>query len=313
MRRKSIILFRAALTDFIRNNCDQMAAGIAFWAVFSLFPLALIAVSILGSIYASPEGQQQLAEGLVKLAPVSADYLSRVMEEIVHARGALGSLAFVGLLVSGTAMFSAVRKGINHAWHIRLPRFILVELATDLAMLLAAMVILIVEAIVASNVLGVLSPLPLLVRGSLVGGVALEIAAVFATFGVLLLVHRFVPNTKVAWSDVWLGALMSAILFQGLYASLTWFFADFFTSNFNLVYGPLSALMAAMIWAYLSAMALLWGAEISYTYSHLWGSHVADGLIEDLEPATVRGGRGGFRGLVETVAGWFSPPKRTHL
>ena len=103
--RRLVTLFLSALTDFSRNNCPYVAAGIAYWTLFSLFPLVLAGISILGFMYPSPEEQRQLVEGLVKLIPVSEDYLAGVVSEVAHGRGTLGLLAVLGWCGLGPPCF----------------------------------------------------------------------------------------------------------------------------------------------------------------------------------------------------------------
>ena len=311
MRHRLVTLFRVALTDFARNNCPYVAAGIAYWTLFSLFPLALAGISILGFMYSNPEEQGRLVEGIVKLIPVSVGYLAGLVEEVARARGALGGLAIVGLLWSGTAVFSAVRKGINHAWHTGQPPYFLLERAMDLVMLLGVAVLAFIAVIFTTNVLGLstLARSPDWLVGGMVGKVLFEIVALAVTFGVFLLLYRYVPNTRVAWRDTWLGALMGAVIFQGVRIGFAWFVANF--SSFNLVYGSLGAIMAVLVWAYLSSMALMWGAQVSFTYSRVFGTRAATEGLPELQ--LVIGGprrRHGFLGMLITVASWLLPPKR---
>ena len=80
-----------ALTDFARNNCPYMAAGIAYWTLFSLFPLALAGFSVVGFVYSSPEAQGRAVEAVIDLIPVSAEYIEGLVQEVARARGALGA------------------------------------------------------------------------------------------------------------------------------------------------------------------------------------------------------------------------------
>ena len=312
MWRKALTLLNVALRDFSRNNCPYVAAGIAYWTIFSLFPLALASISILGFMYSTPEEQGQIVEGIVGLFPVSVDYLSGLVAEVAKARGTLGVLAIVGLLWSGTAVFSAVRKGINHAWHIGQPHYFLLERAIDLAMLLGVAILALIVVIFTTNVLGLstVARPPDWLSGGLVGKVLLEVLALAVTFGVFLLLYRYVPNTKVVWRDIWPGAIIGAVLFQGVRIGFTWFISNF--SSFNLVYGSLGALMAVMVWAYLSSMALMWGAQVAVTYSRVFGLRAATEALPELQPkvsSTRR--RPGFLGMLITVASWLLPPKRS--
>ena len=83
-------------------------------------------------------------------------------------------------------------------------------------------------------------------------------------------------------------------------------------SSYTFLYGSLSAVMAVLAWAYLSSLSILWGAQLSYTYSRTRGSHV--GAVGPPAPKVVprRRQRGpeGFRGLMATVVSWLLPPKK---
>ena len=157
MSRKQLQMLGAALTDFTRNNCHYIAGGIAYWTLFSLFPLALAGIAIFSYVYTTPEEQDRIVEGIIELVPVSKDYLAGLIQEITRARETLGVLGIVGLLWAGTAVFSAVRKGINHAWHVRKPPYFLLERAIDLVMLLGVAALALVHVLFTTNLMGISS------------------------------------------------------------------------------------------------------------------------------------------------------------
>ena len=207
-------------------------------------------------------------------------------------------------------MFSAIRKGINHAWQIRQPHYFLAERGIDLLMLLGAAVYVLLwfvfttDALERPSILG----LPEGLMGGLVGRAFLEMVALVATFGVLLLLYRYVPNTRVTWGDVWVGALIGTIVFQVLRFGFAGFVYRF--SNFTLVYGSLGALMMVLVWVYLSSFALLWGAQVAATYSLLFGTRT--GTPSELERPAIAAERGvGLRGVATMVASWLLPSKRS--
>ena len=303
-------LFYVALRDFVRNNSHYVAAGIAYWTIFSLFPLALAAISVLGFIYTTPEEQTPLVEGIVRLIPVSEDYLVELIEDVAGARGTLGILAIAGLLWPGTAMFSAVRKGINHAWHIGLPQPFLLERVIDLAMLVGVALLAFITIVFTTNTLGLatLATVPSWLGGELAGSVIMEVVGLAFTIGVFLLLYRYVPNTRVAWRDTWLGALLGAMLFHGVRLGLASFITNF--GSFNLVYGSLGALMAVLLWAYLSSIALMWGAQVACTYSQVFGTRA--GSLPELQPKPPRPREArSFPQLLATASRWILPFKRS--
>jgi len=145
--------------------------------------------------------------------------------------------------------------------------------------------------------------------GGVVGKVLFEGVVLAVTFGMFLLLYRYIPNTGVSWRDTWLGALMGAVLFQGVRVGFAWFAANF--NSFALVYGSLGAIMAVLVWAYLSSMALIWGAQVAFTYSRVFGSRAATEGLPEIQlkvGSTTR--RIGFVGMLITVASWLLPPKR---
>ena len=309
MWRKVLKMLGVAMKDFSRNNCPYIAAGIAYWTLFSLFPLAMAAISILGFVYSAPEEQSRIVQWIVNVVPVSVDYLARLVEDVARARGALGGLALVGLLWTGTAVFSAVRKGVNHAWHIGRPHYFLVERAIDLAMLVGIAVLAFVQVVFSTNLLG-LSDLAKSATDSsawVLLRVPYEFLALAFTVGVFMLLYRYIPNTEVIWRDIWPGALVGAALFQAVRVIFVWFISNF--DNLNVVYGSLGALMTLLIWAYLSAMAIMLGAQIAYTYRGVFGSQ-AGTIILPAPRERVAARRRGLAGILLTVVGWLLPQKR---
>ena len=289
----------------MRNNCHYMAAGIAYWALFSLFPLALAGIAILGFIYPTSGDQATLVQGILQVVPISSDYLTDLVAEVAGARGTLGILAIAGLLWTGTAVFSAVRRGINHAWHIGRPPYFVVERAQDLAMLIVVALWAFSLVAFSTNVLG-LADLARQAGGRLGGVVSqglLELGGLAATYGAILLMYRYLPNTTVSWRDVWLGALLGTGLFYGVKVVFGWLVGA--AGSLNLVYGSLGALMAMLLWAYLAALALVFGAQVTYVYRQVFGSQA--GTLPELQPTAQ--GPGESQSLLRTVASWLVPPK----
>jgi len=84
-------------------------------------------------------------------------------------------------------------------------------------------------------------------------------------FVVFLFLYRFVPNTQVSWRDVWMGALVAAICFEITKSAFVWFVGNF--SYYNLVYGPVGTVIALLVWTYMSALILLFCAELTSVYT----------------------------------------------
>ena len=312
MVQRAAALLHVALRDFTRNSCHYVAAGIAYWALFSLFPLALAAISIFSFIYTTPREQAPLVEGIVRLIPVSEEYLIDLIGGVAKARGTLGLVAIIGLLVPGAAVFAAVRKGINHAWHIGSPHPFLLQRAIDLIMLMSVVLLAFITVVFTTNTLGVgtLPEAPNWLGGNLASRIVEESVGLVLTAGARLLLYRYVPNTTVVWRDTWPGAITGALLLHGIGLGFGVFVAKF--STFNLVYGSLGALMAVLVWSYLSSMALMWGAQVTYTYSHAFGSRA--GSLPELQAEIARAEAShSIPGILSAVSRRLSPFKRSQL
>ena len=308
MLNRWIIFIRVIISDFFSNNCPYMAAGIAYWTLFSAFPLSLAAVSLLGFANPTSIEQEEMVARIIEQIPVSGDYVLDLVERVAEARGALSFIAVIGLLVSGSAVFAAIRKGINHAWHVTRPHPFFIGRGIDLLMLVFVGLL---ALIAATNLVGLVG------RGAsniwLVGepliSVGFDLGLLVASYFILAILYRFVPYTEVEWRDVWLGALVGALMAYGVRVAFSGFLIN--VNEFNLVYGSLGALMALLVWVYLSAMSLVLGAEVSYIYSRAFGSRRA------MNSFTVLQARYGLsrslisqRGFVGLVGNWIIPSRR---
>ena len=264
-------LCSVAFREFGEGDSSYLSAGIAYWALFSLFPLALAVVSILGFLYPSEDSQREVVATISRTLPVSGGYLASLVAEVAEARGILGLLAGVGMLLSGAKLFASIRRGVNHAWKSTVPHGFFQARAIDSIMLVGAGGLAI--AVVAFGLSGL--GLPILFQDSsgfagVLVVVLRELLAVAFTIGVFLVLYRYLPNTEVHWRDVWLGSLIGGILFHIVKLGFTWFLASF--DRFNLVFGSLGTLMAALAWAYFSSQSLMWGAHFASAYSQLFGT-----------------------------------------
>ena len=308
MLNRWIIFIRVIISDFFSNNCPYMAAGIAYWTLFSAFPLSLAAVSLLGFANPTSIEQEEMVARIIEQIPVSGDYVLDLVERVAEARGALSFIAVLGLLISGSAVFAAIRKGINHAWHVTRPHPFFIGRGIDLLMLVFVGLL---ALIAATNLVGLVG------RGAsniwFVGepliSVGFDLGLLVASYFILAILYRFVPYTEVEWRDVWLGALVGALMAYGVRVAFSGFLIN--VNEFNLVYGSLGALMALLVWVYLSAMSLVLGAEVSYIYSRAFGSRRA------MNSFTVLQARYGLshslisqRGFVGLVGNWIIPSRR---
>ena len=205
--------------------------------------------------------QSELAERIAEVIPVSTEFISSTMRGVASARVITGTASFLGLLWASSAAFGAVRKGINAAWGITRTRPFISERLIDLGLVAGAGVVILILLVIAplsgtiQEILEIMSPdtdfdriLTLLTR----------FVSPLLAFGTFLILYRYLPNTSVGFKDVWMGALAAALAFDGAKWGFLLYVETF--PVYNVVYGPLGAMMALLTWVYVSAIILLFGA-----------------------------------------------------
>jgi len=264
-RRRAVVLARRTVQDFIEDDCPHLAAAIAYYSLFSLFPLLLGLIAVLGFTVGSPSVQNELTAQVVSYLPGSRELIATNLQRVVQAREEVGLVAVLGFLWSATAVFAAVRKALNAAWDIDRARPLLQQKLLDLAMV-GGVGLLFALSTALTALYRLLRQWQLPFVGLQPFGNDLLRAAVGATlpialtFLVFLLVYKIVPYTTVAWSSAALGAALATPLFELVKNLFVWYAQTF--GRYELVYGSLGAVIGFLTWVYLSALILLLGAEL---------------------------------------------------
>ena len=258
-------ILRYSIGRFRDERAFEAAASIAFFTVFSLFPLLLIVTAIGSSLVKSPEAQEELLQVLLGLIPVSSEFIQRNISHVLAARGAFGVIGMVGLIWAATSALAALSANLNRAWpdappqslaHSRLAA--LMELVSLVGFLAAFML--------------ARAALPVLTRWNVADRLSMHVSSLVRIFSgiilhlfiflILIFLYRFVPQAKVRWRDSVAGAAASAIIF----AVVTFFFTWYLNSGiavYNIVYGSLGALLALLSWVYLASLSILYGAHLA--------------------------------------------------
>lgn len=256
------------------DDATHLAAGVAYYAVFSLFPLLLGFLAILGMVLNSESIQQRFLDFVIANLPGSAELVTRNVEQIVRFRGALGLLAILALFWSASAMFGAINRAVNRAWGIRRDRPFYIAKPRQIAMALGVGVLFFVS-LGASSLIHALDRIDIAIPGQsiLLGELrfwepALRIFPLFIAFGIFALIYRFVPNCKTYWRYIWLGALVAALMFELSKGLFLWYLEN--VAAYDQVYGNLASVVVFLFWAYLTSLILILGAEISSEYERLY-------------------------------------------
>ncbi len=249
----------ALLRKIGRDDISNMASGISYFAFLSLFPLLLGLLAIF-SLFLPPEAMRsELITFFGQYLPGSLGILQSGIEEIARFRGVFGLVGVLGLLWSGTGVFSAVTHGINKAWDIPYQHPFYIRKPRELGMV-AGTGCLFLLSLGTSTFLTRLGQVQLPITGIVVNILTILVALSFSLV-VFLLVHKLSPAIWLSWKHIWPGAVLSTILFE--VAKTIFVFYINSSSHYDAVYGSIASVIISLVWIYYSAFILLLGAEFS--------------------------------------------------
>lgn len=250
-----------AFKDFSKDNGPQWAAALAYYALLSVFPLMLAALSIASYFVDVGWVADQAANILGEFVPTGQNELRGIIYGIYEARGSATIISIALLLWSGSQVFGVATQALNLAFDADetygFLRRVLIQFAmagTIGVMLIVALLSRTVIEVVAQRLV-FSGPLITLANGLewLVPGILLALT--------LFLVYRWVPRCTVHARPAWIGALVAAVAFlvaRPLFA----FYIDRF-ANYNLVYGALAILIILVFWAWVTAQIFLFGGQLA--------------------------------------------------
>ena len=260
------------LKELSEDDITHMAAGVAYYALFSIFPL-LVGMITMFSYFMGPEAiQANISSTVGGLLPGSEQFVEDNIEGILNIRGALGLFSLVGLMWSGSAMFGAMNRAINRAWDIHTDRPIYLGKPRHLLMALSVGLLFAVSMSSAA-IVRIVDDLPRF-DAPIFGLVLDNIPWIFlqcVSFGlvltIFLMMYKIMPNTKTYWKYIWPGALIGAILFE-MSKNLFILYLERWASYQNL-YGSVAPVIVLLFWTFVSSFIILLGAEICSEYERL--------------------------------------------
>lgn len=257
-------VIRTALTSFNETYAAQAAAALAYYAIFSLFPLLLVFI-IVGSYFLDSQRVfTQVTGSLEQVLPISRQVISENLQHVLEARGAVGIVVLVTLLWSASGAFTGLAYNIDLAWPMARRRNFFQKRLIGFRMI-AGITILLILSIVLDWVAH-LAPFVRLFDGSFLDLRLLRLFSGFVSwltiFLMLLVLYRWVPATSVRWDAAFWGALFASIAWKASSAGFAWYLNSGF-GRYQLVYGSLGAMIALLFLIYLISFIILFGAHLT--------------------------------------------------
>lgn len=278
--KTAVEMGKSTFSEWSEDKASRLAAAIAYYAVFSLGPLLIIAIAIIGLVYGQEAAQGKIAEQMKGLFGESgAEGIQTMVEAARKPReGVIATIiSVIVLMFTAGGLFIQLQDALNTIWEVApkpgrgimtmiRQRFLSFSLVLGLGFLL--LVSLIVSAGLSAFgdfFVGLLPGLEYLMKG----------LHFIISFGVIMLlfamIYKFLPDVKITWGDVWIGAAATALLF-----TIGKFFIGMYLGHSSTAsaYGAVGSLVVLMLWNYYSAMIFLLGAEFTQVYANKYGSRM---------------------------------------
>lgn len=278
-------IIKQTFSQFSRDECPQMAASLAYYTIFSLPPLLVIIILLLG-LFLDP----QQVEGWIQSeagSMVGADAASQIQtmiqgaQEKVQGGFSLGLiLSIAGLLFGATGALTQLQTALNRAWSVKpdpekggimvivMKRVLSFGLILTIAFLLLVSLVLSAVISVIANQLGGMLPGGISTAAVWIINTAVSLAVITLLFATIF---KFLPDAEVSWKDVGIGAFFTAVLFEIGKFLISLYIGQ---SNPGEAFGAAAALAILLVWVYYSAMILLLGAEFTEVWAQREGSGI---------------------------------------
>ena len=279
--KELFVILKKAASDWIEDQAPTLGAALAYYTVFSLAPLLIIAIAIAGLAFGREAAQGQIFEQLRGLLGEESGKAMQDMVQNANAKPATGLVAsligVVTLLLGASGVFGQLKTSLNAIWNVQ-PKpgrgilgiiqdrilsfgFILVVGFLLLISLLLTAAIAVMGEWFSGMVPG-MEPLAHIVN------LVLSLALITLLFA---MIFKFLPDAKIAWHDVWIGAFITALLFIVGKFALGFYLGK---SAVGSSYGAAGSLIVLLLWVYYSSQILFFGAEFTQVYANRVGSHV---------------------------------------
>jgi membrane protein len=283
-------LLKQTVLEWIHDKVPALGAALAFYTIFSIAPMIIVTVAVVGFIFGPDAAQGRIATELQGLVGAeSARTIQSMIERAGNRQdGTIATIIGLGTILFGsTIVFAQLQDALNTVWGVkRRPSRgiwgIVLDRLLSFAMVLAIGFLLLVSLLVSAGITALGGYLGRILTVPEEGLQTLNFVLSFGIITVLFaMIYKVLPDVRIKWSDVWIGAMVTALLFTigkfliGLYLG---------RSSVSSAYGAAGSFIVVLLWVYYSSQILLFGAEFTQVYANMFGSHihpVPGAIVED--------------------------------
>lgn len=282
-------LLKQAVNDFFNDECTTMAAALSYYTVFALPPLLLLVVMIVGAVM-DPKDVREALHGQLGslLGQAGGDEIRTILEKAQETktpdagRPVAAILGVATLLLGATGVFGQLQGALNKVWEVKPDpaqggvKNFLVKRIFSFGMVVAIAFLLLVSLALTAAISAVGDVMGRMVPG--LGEILLHVLNFAVSFGVITLLFaamfKIVPDAEVAWRDVWVGALVTGLLFMIGKSAIGFYLGR---SNPGEVFGAAGSLAILLVWIYYASMIVFFGAE----FTQIWADRRGEGVVPE--------------------------------
>ena len=258
--------------ELVNSNDLTHAASIAYYALLSFFPFVLLVISMLGSITADEADRIAVVTFVFRYFPTQLDFIVKQLDAFRQTRLEVGIAGGLALIWASLGVFGAITSAVNEAWGVEKQRSFLRHRMVSFLMMVAAGSVMIL-ALLAVTAIQIASASWFGVMLSRFHWLAALQTYTFQWLTTILLiwgvglVFYFIPNAKTRFRDVWVGAVLTGLLWRVAFDGFAWYIQR--NSQLRLIHGSIAAVVVFLLWVYVSAVILMYGVEFTAGYARL--------------------------------------------
>jgi len=271
-------VLKTTFQEWQEDDAPQLAASLAFYTALSLAPLLLVVLAILGFFFGDEAARGQIVAQLSdELGRDISGFIETVIENSDESSGGILStvVGLVMLVVGATGVFTQLQSALNKIWDIEVDGGIMVMIEKRLlsfSIIITLAFLLLVSLVINS----VISGLDQFLAGLFPAlTIVVQIATTLISLGVSILlfaiIYKFMPDAKIKWREVLIGATVTGILF-----TVGRFILSLYLGNVGVAssFGAAGSFLVILLWVYYSAQIVLFGAEFTQVYARRYGTDI---------------------------------------